>query len=885
MNTVTGQRSRSKIEYIDCIKVKMQATKFNVIKRNGQPEEVKFDEITKRISDLSTGLCVDPALLAQKIINAIHHNIRTERIDIVGAEIAESLKLEHPDYSTLAARLFVSNLHKSTPARFSECMEKHYQRTNYMSKESLEFILDHADDLDAMVEHDRDYMFEYNGLQLLKKGYLWFYYRDENGQSQPCTFDRPQYMFMRVAVALGIGYKQRRPDIDRAELLAFIKHRYDLMSTLVFTHATPTLYNSCAASQQAMSCFLVGTDDSLQGILQPFMDCAAISKDAGGIGIHVHNIRSRDSIIKRTMGKASGLVPQLQILNYICRAYNQGGRRNGAIAVYVEPWHADIMSFLQLKLNQGAESERARDLFYALWVPDLFIKRFKNNEKWSLFSADTAPGLSDVYDGMPVCKHCGYCTNKAYAKYILGRTELEIDGLPLEDTGCAPGAVAHEFVQRDVFTELYTRYEAEGRARERIDAAKVMVAINIMQRESGTPFITFKDHVNRCSNQQNIGTIKSSNLCTEIMEWSSDSSYACCCLASISLKQFVRYDSDGQPYYDHAALHDVVKIIAENLDIVIDINAYPLEKCAHNARTYRPIGIGVQGLADTFILMNLPFLSEEATKLDLEIAETIYHAALEKSCEMAQIHGKHVGFDSSPAAAGVLQFDLWKQNQARLGNKLGELHFSGRYDWGALKEKIKKYGLRNSLTTAYMPTVSTARILGNNESFEPISSNIFANNTITGRITVVNKYLVKRLIELGLWNSHMKNLIENNNGSVQNIPGIPDDVKEIYKTVWELKQKELIARAALRGAFIDQAQSLNIHVVNNNAEVLRSVIVYGWEYGIKTGSYYIRTRPAVSPMKINNVELLQVPGSVSTNRTSPPTGDEVCPIGCTSCSS
>lgn len=901
-----------------------------VQKRNGRGfETVRIDKITTRILHLCTGLSPDisATVVAMKTINSIYDGINTEELDLISARMAESLKLEHPDYGKLAANILISNLHKMTPKTFSECISNIKNTIDIISPEHYAFIMQNRDVLDDMIIDNNDYTFDYFGYKTLEANYLnkvdepeldidgtpvylykgdnvrvrkpdeKIYFnrngkpfirkqskivgttgKDDRGRSdvatrvcyldvktRPRVIDRPQYMFMRVAIAINITNSEE-PSVIRTALTK-IKQCYKLLSQQYFTHATPTLFNACTRHQQLNSCFLLGTADSIEDIMHTVTNASLISKSAGGIGIHMSNIRSRNSVIKSTNGRSSGIAQQLKIYNETACTWDQGGRRKGAFAIYIEPWHADIMSFLKLKLNQGDESLRARDLFYALWVPDLFVYCARNQLKWSLFSEDTAPGLSDLYDGMPVCITCGHCPNPAYNRYF-GECAKRCKGV------C-------NYKPVNAFTRLYTQYEDEGLAIDRVSAAEIMHAIIDMQRESGTPYVLFKDNVNRMSNQMGIGTIKSSNLCTEIMEYSDNESYACCTLASISLKKYLGVGNANT--YNHELLHSHVKEIVRNLDIIIDVNEYPVKECIQNSQDYRPIGIGVQGLADVFCMMRIPFLSPEAAKLDLEIFETIYHAAVEASIERAQECGAWTGFKNSPSARGVLAPDLWLENQKHINGILANVNvFSGRYDWDKTRIDAATYGMRNSLLISPMPTVSTSQILGNNESFEPYSANIYTKTTISGKYTVANNHMITHLRELGLWNDSIRMRITNDDGSVQNIPEIPDNIKAIYLTVWEMKQTELMKRAATRAAFVDQSQSLNIYLKSNTNDMFMGVFFYGGEkLGLKTNSYYIRTRPANKAMN-NNIAALEA----LTIMAADPSGFTCDPNGeCTVCSS
>lgn len=790
-----------------------------VVKRGSRGvEEIKFDKVSDRIKKLTYGLkSVDPILISQLTIKGIYTGIKTEELDLISANISEEYKLVHPDYSILAKRLLISNLHKTTPNSFSKSIQIiNDNNKNYLSPRHYEFIIKNAAELDNTIEHENDYSITFLGYKILEKSYLQ---KIKNG----LIVDRPQYIFMRVAVAV---------HIDDNDLFK-VKETYRLLSNNYYIHGTPALFNSCLINQQMNSCFILGTGDSVEDIMKNATDVSIISKMAGGVGIHMHNIRCKGSKINSTNGISTGLPKQLMIYNSVVNTWDQGGKRLGACAIYLEPWHGDIVRFLQMKLNQGAIDERARDLFYGLWVPDLFMKRVDENKQWTLFNSNEAPGLSDVYDGMLVCSKCKYCNNVDYQNVIT-------KGDPLCE---------HEFESKNVFTELYEYYEKNntgvaGKISPRVLLDHICESI----RESGTPYVMFKDHVNRQSNQENIGTIKCSNLCTEIVEWSSKDSYACCNLASLNLCKFVTKEKT----YDYNELYRVTRMVIRNLDRIIDVNIYPIDKSKNNATSFRPIGLGVQALADVFFMLKIPYISDEAEKIDLKITETIYFAALTESCELAQKYGKYSAFDGSPASRGELQFDLWIKNQKLINSELASKNiFSGAYDWDSLKNKISKHGLRNSLLIAYMPTVSTSQILGNNESFEPISNNIYTKKTLSCTSLISNTHMVNHLLEMGLWNETLKTKIINNNGSILGINEIPKDVQELYKTVWEMKQIDLMKRSALRNAFIDQSQSMNIHLQNNSTAVLRGVITAGWKYGMKTGSYYIRSRPAVSAMKNN----------------------------------
>ena len=820
---------------------------------NRGSEEVKFDKITARIGALCKGLheSVLPTHVAQLTIKNIYSGIKTEELDLMSSKVAESLKLSHPDYSKLAGRIMISNLHKTTPDSFSTCIKNIDRLVGTGSPAHCAFIAENADALDRMIIHENDYLFDYFGYKTLATSYLVKVSEVTGGQKSYTTIDRPQYMYMRVAVAIYMNS-------GGADVLENIKTCYEGLSYMKFIHASPTLFNACTKSQQLASCFLLGTEDSQVGIMRTLTNASYISKWAGGIGIWMHCIRPRGAKIRGTNGESSGLPKQLKIYNEAAVCWNQGGKRKGAFAIYLEPWHGDILHFLQLKLQQGAESERARDLFYALWIPDLFMERAgaatESKQMWSLFGSDLAPGLCDVYDGMDVCGDCGYCANPNYNKYF-----------PMNGVSCTE----HRWMNVDAFTQLYTKYEESGLACGRINARDIINAICNMQRESGNPYICYKDHVNRMSNQNNVDTIRSSNLCAEIMEVSTKDSYACCTLASINLQKFLVRSDNGYGI-DHESLHATARLVARNLDIIVGENHYPVSECAVNSSNYRPIGIGVQGLADVFNIMRVPYISEVAARVDLEIAETIYHAALTESAARGLTHGSYTGFQGSPAARGDLHVDLWMRNQARIdGRDSGFDPRSSRYDWGELRKRVGK-GLRNSLHIAYMPTVSTSQIMGNNESFEPFSANIYTKNTLAGKFTVANKHMITHLIELGIWNDSIKQRVINGDGSIQGISEIPAAVRDIYKTVWEIKQIDLMRRASRRSAFVDQSQSLNIHLRENSNNNLRGVLFEGWNLGLKTGSYYIRTRPAAKAIK-NNMAT-----SAGTGEATAQCDDEVC---------
>ncbi len=748
---------------------------MHVIKRDGRRESVKFDKVTSRIERLCYSLDpkhVDPADVAKKVIQGIYDEVTTTELDNLAAEIAASLTTKHPDYALLASRIAVSNLHKNTKKSFFETMRDLYkyvspktgQKAPLIARDVYQIIEKNAEILDSTLIYDRDFDYDYFGFKTLEKGYLL----KINGK----VAERPQHMLMRVSVGI------HREDIEAAI------ETYHLMSGRWYTHATPTLFNSGTPKPQLSSCFLLQLkDDSIDGIYDTLKQCAKISQSAGGIGLSVHNIRATGSYIRGSNGTSNGIVPMLRVFNDTARYVDQGGgKRKGAFAVYLEPWHADIFEFLDLKKNHGKEEMKARDLFYALWIADLFMKRVERNEEWSLFCPNEAKGLSDVWG--------------------------------------------------EAFESLYERYEDEGKARKKIKAQELWLAILESQVETGTPYILFKDAANRKSNQKNLGTIKSSNLCTEIIEYTSPDEVAVCNLASIALPRFM---DDG--VFDHKKLFEITQVVTRSLNKVIDINYYPIEEAKRSNLRHRPIGIGVQGLADVFILLRLPFDSEEARKLNRDIFETIYFGAMTASKELAKIHGPYETFKGSPLSEGLFQFDLWETTP------------SSRWDWESLREEVKQYGVRNSLLVAPMPTASTSQILGNNECIEPYTSNIYNRRVLSGEFIVVNKYLLKELVELGIWNNKIKEKIIANNGSIQNIEEIPQDIKEIYRTVWEIKQRSLIDMAADRGPFICQSQSLNLFIEEANFAKLTSMHFHSWKKGLKTGMYYLRTKSAADAIK------------------------------------
>ncbi|XP_062513917.1 ribonucleoside-diphosphate reductase large subunit-like [Corticium candelabrum] len=753
------------------------ATGLYVKKRDGRHEKVMFDKITSRVEKLCYSLNqehVDPAVITMKVISGIYPGVTTVELDTLAAETAATMTTKHPDFAVLAARIAVSNLHKETKKHFSAVVEDLYKYVNpvnqracpMVSKETYDLVVANAERLNSTIIYDRDYSYSYFGFKTLERSYLL----KINGK----IAERPQHMLMRVAVGI------HGNDIDAAITT------YNLMSERWFTHASPTLFNAGTRRPQLSSCFLLTmTDDSIEGIYDTLKLCANISKTAGGIGLNVHCIRAHGSFIAGTNGLSNGLVPMLRVYNNTARYVDQGGnKRPGAFAIYLEPWHADVFEFLELKKNTGKEEQRARDLFYALWIPDLFMQRVESNGDWSLMCPDECPGLADVWG--------------------------------------------------DEFEQLYTRYEKEGRARRVVKAQKLWFAILESQVETGTPYMLYKDSCNRKSNQQNLGTIKCSNLCTEVVEYSSPDEVAVCNLASIALPRFVTSDQQ----YDFKKLYEVTKVVTRNLNKIINVNYYPVPQAKTSNFRHRPIGIGVQGLADAFILMRYPFESEEAVELNKRIFETLYYAALETSCELAEELGPYETYEGSPVSKGILQQDMW-----------GAPDPEGLWDWKALREKIARHGVRNSLLLAPMPTASTAQILGNNESIEPYTSNVYSRRVLSGEFQIVNTHLMNDLAAKGLWNGDMKQKLIANNGSVQKIEEIPDDLKLLYKTVWEISQKSLINMAADRGVFVDQSQSFNVHMAEPNYGKLTSMHFYGWKKGLKTGMYYLRSKPAASAIQ------------------------------------
>jgi len=763
-----------------------------VVKRDGRKEPIMFDKITARVRKLCYGLndLVDPVKVAMRVIEGLYDGVTTSELDNLAAEIAATMTTTHPDYAKLAARISVSNLHKNTKKSFSETMKDLYEYVNprtgkkapLLSDEVYKVISENAEKLDSTIIYNRDFGYDYFGFKTLERSYLL----KLNGK----IAERPQHMLMRVAVGIHLN------DLDSAV------ETYELMSKKYFTHATPTLFNSGTPKPQMSSCFLLAMkEDSIDGIYDTLKQTAKISQSAGGIGLSIHNIRATGSYIAGTNGTSNGIVPMLRVYNDTARYVDQGGgKRKGSFAIYVEPWHADIFDFLDLKKNHGKEEMRARDLFYAMWIPDLFMKRVEADAEWTLMCPNECPGLFSNH-------------SKA-------------------------------------FEELYIKYEAEGKGRKTIKARELWEKILESQIETGTPYMLYKDAANRKSNQQNLGTIRSSNLCTEILEYTSPDEVAVCNLASIALPMFIK---NGK--FDHKELYRVTKRVTKNLNRVIDRNYYPVEEAKNSNMRHRPIGLGVQGLADAFIMLRLPFTSDEAKQLNQEIFETLYFAAVTASMEEAKAEGAYSSYEGSPISKGEFQHNLW-------GIKDEEL--SGRWDWGKLRKEAKKHGVRNSLLVAPMPTASTSQILGNNECFEPYTSNIYTRRVLSGEFIVVNKHLLEDLVKLGLWNEGLKQELMRANGSIQHIDAIPDDIKELYKTVWELSMKDIIDMSRQRGYFIDQSQSLNLFMENANYAKLTSMHFYAWKSGLKTGMYYLRTKAAVDAIKftLDNAKKEEVPTSV-----------------------
>lgn len=745
-----------------------------VIKRDGRKESVKFDKITARVKKLCYGLdpICNPSKVAMKVIEGVYDGVTTSALDNLAAEVAASKTVEHPDYAQLASRIAVSNLHKNTKKSFSATMKDLYEyldpktgaNASLLAEDVHNIIQDNSEILDSTIIYDRDFRYDYFGFKTLERSYLL--------KIDGAVAERPQHMLMRVAVGI------HKDDIDAAI------ETYNMMSEGWFTHATPTLFNAGTPKPQMSSCFLLTMqEDSIPGIYDTLKQCSQISQSAGGIGLSIHNVRAKGSYIKGTNGTSNGIVPMLRVFNDTARYVDQGGgKRKGSFAIYIEPWHDDIFDFLDLKKNHGKEEQRARDLFYALWIPDLFMKRVKENGEWTLMCPNECPGLADTHS--------------------------------------------------EEFEKLYLQYEKEGRGRRTIKAQELWLKIVESQIETGTPYLLYKDAANAKSNQQNLGTIKSSNLCTEIIEYTSPDEVAVCNLASVALPKFV---IDGK--FDHQRLFDVTYRVTRNLNRIIDGNYYPVPEARRSNMRHRPIGIGVQGLADAFILMRYPFDSEEARKLNKDIFETIYYASCTASKDLAKEDGAYETYEGSPISQGKFQFDLWGVTP------------SDRWEWDVLRSEVMEHGVRNSLLLAPMPTASTAQILGNNECFEPYTSNIYTRRVLSGEFIVVNKHLLRDLVKLGIWNDGLKNKLIAANGSIQAIDEIPQNLKDLYKTAWELSQKNILDMAADRGAYICQSQSLNLFMENANFAKLTSMHFYGWERGLKTGMYYLRTKAATDAIK------------------------------------
>ncbi len=755
---------------------------MDVIKRDGKREPVMFDKITARVRKLCYGLndLVDPIKIAMRVIEGVYDGVSTSELDNLAAEIAATLTTTHPDYAKVAARIAVSNLHKNTKKSFSETVTDLHDYVNprtgkkasMIAKDVYKIIMDNADKLDSTIIYNRDFGYDFFGFKTLERSYLL----KINGQ----IVERPQHMLMRVSIGI------HKEDIDAAI------ETYELMSKRFFTHATPTLFNAGTPKPQMSSCFLLQIqDDSIDGIYDTLKQTAKISQSAGGIGLSMHNVRATGSYIRGTNGTSNGIVPMLRVYNDTARYVDQGGgKRKGSFAIYIEPWHADVFQFLDLKKNHGKEEMRARDLFYAMWIPDLFMKRVEEDGEWTLMCPNECPHLFDTYG--------------------------------------------------DEFEKLYTSYEKVGKGRKTIRARELWEKIMEAQIETGNPYMLYKDAANRKSNQKNLGTIRSSNLCTEIMEYTAKDEVAVCNLASIAIPMYISENAQGEKFFDHKKLFKITKKITKNLDSVIDQNYYPVKEAENSNFRHRPIGIGIQGLADAFILLRLPFTSEEAKKLNQEIFETIYFAALTSSMELAKTKEPYSTYKGSPISKGEFQFNMWNVSEDDL---------SGRWDWKKLRAQILENGVRNSLLVAPMPTASTSQILGNNEAFEPYTSNIYTRRVLSGEFIVVNKHLLEDLVALGLWNNDMKEEIMRANGSIQHIDIIPQDLKELYKTVWEMSMKDIIDMSRQRGYFVDQSQSLNLFMQDPDYGKLTSMHFYAWKSGLKTGMYYLRTKSAVNAIQ------------------------------------
>lgn len=753
-----------------------------VVKRDGKKEPVMFDKITARVRKMCYGLnkIVDPVKVAMRVIEGLYDGVTTSELDNLAAEIAATMTTAHPDYAKLAARIAVSNLHKNTKKSFSETMIDLYEYVNprtgkkapLLSDETYKIIMDNAEKLDSTIIYSRDFNYDFFGFKTLERSYLL----KLNGN----IVERPQHMLMRVSIGI------HQEDIDEAIAT------YELMSKKYFTHATPTLFNAGTPKPQMSSCFLLQMqDDSIDGIYDTLKQTAKISQSAGGIGLSIHNVRATGSYIRGTNGTSNGIVPMLRVYNDTARYVDQGGgKRKGSFAVYIEPWHADIFDFLDLKKNHGKEEMRARDLFYAMWMPDLFMKRVQEDGNWTLMCPNECPHLFDTYG--------------------------------------------------DEFEKLYEGYEKVGKGRKTIKARELWEKILESQIETGTPYMLYKDHVNRKSNHKNLGTIRSSNLCTEIMEYTANDEVAVCNLASIALPMFVSENEKGEKFFNHKRLFDVTKKVIRNLDTVIDRNYYPVKEAENSNFRHRPVGLGVQGLADAFIMLRLPFTSDAAKKLNQDIFETLYFASVQSSMEIAKAKEPYSTYKGSPMSEGEFQFNMWGINEDEL---------SGTWDWKKLRKNVLKHGVRNSLLVAPMPTASTSQILGNNEAFEPYTSNIYTRRVLSGEFIVVNKHLLEDLVELDLWDNDMKEDIMRANGSIQHIEKIPQELKDLYRTVWEMSMKDIIDMARHRGYFIDQSQSLNLFMQDPDFAKLTSMHFYAWKSGLKTGMYYLRTKSAVNAIQ------------------------------------
>jgi len=770
---------------------------MRVTKRNGKFEDVSFDKVLRRIKLLSKDLeKVDPSIVAQKVCSRIYDKVTTSELDELASRICTVMSTDTPEYSILASKLIISNNHKNTPDTFFECIEK-LNEIGILDKKIFDFIFENKDLLNKTIEHEKDYDFSWFSFKTLERSYLL----KVNGK----TTERIQYMLMRVSC--GIHY----PDIKE------VLKSYNGLSNRYFTHATPTLFNSGTIRPQLLSCFLTKPEDSITGIYKWISDLAKISKEAGGIGGTVSCVRGKGSYIKGSNSYSSGIIPMLKVVNETMKYVNQGGRRAGSAAIYLEPHHPDIMSFLELRLNHGNEDDRARDLFTAIWTSDLFMERVRDDKDWSLFDPKDCPGLDDAYG--------------------------------------------------DKYKILYEKYENEGKAKKVVKAHDIWKAITRSQIETGTPYISFKDHANNKSNHKNYGTIKASNLCNEILQYHDEKEYACCCLSSICLPRFL---DEKTKEYDFKKLEEIAGQLVRNLNKVIDVNLYPVPETEYSNFKHRPLGIGVQGLADVFCLMRYPFDSKEALELNEKIFETIYYGAMKASIELSKKDGPYESFNNSPLSKGIFQFDLWKKEQ------------SNRYDWDSLRKEVIKYGSRNSLLTACMPTASTSQIMGYNEAIEPYTSNMYVRRTLSGEFIVSNKHMINDLCKLGIWNKELKDRIIANNGSIQNIDNIPDDIKNLYKTSWELKQKALMDLSIGRGPYVCQTQSLNLFFEEPTTKILTSAMFYAWKNGLKTGVYYVRSRPktqaqqfTIDPKLIKNREL-QEKQDKNTNNKSVVCNDEVC---------